>query len=389
MVKEFLIWAAATLLCAFSGAAALGSIAKDKSPELAFSLFPKNGFALENLASRPVKLIIAKNGGQFPSDISPSSIKLAKQAFSAEPITPQAMAVLALSGSQNNIRKLMRNALLLTRREQFITSWMIADSAARKDIPAILKYYDTTLRTSSSAAPVVIPVLVNALADDNFITPFANMLTKRPPWASQFWATVLGSPGSLGNAARLREVLYKPNERDNDYRDPDLIMALVNNKQFEQANNLYDLLSGQKKNRQIIVNGDFKNDPIYPPLDWQLFSTGDYGAAIADGNLKLSATQNSGGLFARQLVQIPERANIYVKADISLLNEAEIFISLTCAQTINDGPRIIRIRLNNPVIDREINNSQSRCRFYWFDITGRASQSEMDSNIIQVSISSQ
>src|SRR5690606_33418254 len=185
--------------------------------------------------------------------------------------------VLALSGVDHNKRELMGNALSLTRRQPFITASMIADSGAQKDIPALLNHYDSMLRTSRSAASAIIPVMAEALADENFIAPFASLLGKQPPWAYQFWGAVVGTPEAIDNAARLREALYKPDESDGNYRDADLIRALVSNQQFETAEALYHLLIGQKEADSLLKNGSFDTEPEYYPIDWQLFSTGEYG----------------------------------------------------------------------------------------------------------------
>ncbi len=375
MVKNSFIWIIGITIAVISGLVAVGAIAKNKNPQLAISLQPLNGFAAENLASTPVKLMIAENRGQFPNRINSNAINLAKQAFIAEPITPQAVAVLALGGAENNKHKLMRDALSLSRREQLITSWMIADSGAREDISAILRYYDTMLRTSSSAAPVVIPVMAAALANDNFVEPFSSLLAKKPPWANQFWGTVVGAPNSLVNAARLREALFKPNESENSYRDAALVRALTSNKNFEQAEALYRLLASQQKTDSLLENGYFNTEPKYPPIDWQLFSTGEYGAVIADGKLELSAIRNSGGRFARQLVILPSGIlTIEAKSAAAIPDDTRIAISLVCAEDIAKMPRPITISLESLVTKQRISNKLTQCRYYWFDIIGRSAE---------------
>ena len=235
MVKNSIIWAIGIAIAIFSGLVAVGAIAKNKAPQIAIKLQPANGFAAENLASTLTKSLIQENGGKFPDQVNPNVKKLARQAFIAEPIAPQAVALLALGVSERKRRELMQDALSLSRREQLVTVWMITDSVAREDVPAILNQYDTMVRTSSAAASAVIPVMAGALANDSFIAPFKSLLIKQPPWANQFWATVVGIPASLGNAARLREELYKPNESDDSYRDAELINALISGKKFDQA----------------------------------------------------------------------------------------------------------------------------------------------------------
>lgn len=375
MVKNSIIWTIGIVIAIFSGLVAVGAIAKNKAPQLAIKMHPANGFAAENLASTLTKSLIQENGGQFPDQVNANVKKLARQAFIAEPIAPQAVALLALGMPERNRRELMLAARSLSRREQLVTAWLIADSVAREDIPAILDQYDTMARTSSTAASAVIPVMAEALANDSFIAPFANLLTKQPPWANQFWATVVGIPASLGNAARLREELYKPNESNEAYRDAELISALISSNKFQQGQHLYHLLTGQSQTDVLVENYSFKTDPIYPPIDWQLFSTGEYGAVITDGKLVLSAIRNSGGLFARQVVKLPPRVlTVDARLDGAVSNNAQIFLALTCAQAINNAPRPIRIPLDRDISNLRIDNSRSGCEFYWLDVNGRASE---------------
>jgi len=371
-----------------SGLTALGSIAKNKAPTLAVTLHPLNGFAAENLASASIKTSIAVNSGQFPDHIDPTVTKLALKAFIAEPVTPAAVAVLALAEAQQSKQKLMSEAFLLSRRQPLVSAWMIADSGARQDVPALLNHYDTMLRTSTSAATIIIPFMANALANDSFVRPFANLLAKLPSWAPQFWGTVVETPGALVNAARLREILYQPNENDAVYRDDRLIQALVSNQQFETAEALFHLLAEQKEDNSLLKNSSFETEPEYSPIDWQLFSTGEYGAVVADGKLELSAIRNSGGLFARQLVNLPPRiVTLDIKSQDSISDNARVTVGLQCAEISNNAPQRIRISLKNKTTSSKIDNSRSGCSFYWFDINGRASENGEGFDIVIDSIS--
>ncbi len=374
MLKNGIIWIVGLAIALASGLAAVGAVAKDKAPQLAVSLQPANGFAFERLASNSLKAAVAANDGLFPNSVDPVAASFAKQAFLSEPVTPEAIAVLALGTTEGKKRELMHRAFALSRRQQLILGWMIVDAGTREDIPAILSHYDTMLRTSSATASAVIPIMVGALANDNFVVPFASLLAKQPPWAPRFWGAVVTIPEAIGNAARLRELLYMPNESEGTYRDENLIRALVNNNQFETAEALYHLLVGRKKARALLENGSFEAEPKYSPIDWQLFSTGEYGAVITDSELKLSAIQNSGGKFARRLVNLPARVlTIEIVSSTNIFDNAQIFITLTCAQKINETPRPTKILLKSKIETFKLDNSQSGCHFYWLDINGRTS----------------
>lgn len=375
MLKKGVIWMIGLAIAVASGLAAMGGVAKNRAPELAIALQPGNGFASEKLASSWTKAELAANKGVFPENIDPAAAKFAKQAFLSEPVTPAAIAVLALDSPAETKRKLMFKALALSRREQLATGWMIADSGAREDIPEILSHYDTMLRTSAAASSVIMPVMAGALANRNFIPPFVEILSKKPPWAREFWVTVIATPEAIGNAAQLRKLLYTPNDAENTFRDVGLIKALVHNRQFETAENLYLLLANQAAGDSVLKNSSFKHVPKFPPFDWQLISTGEYGAVVTDEALQLSAIRNSGGVFARQLVKIPPKImTIQALADRDVPKNANMFIKLSCAELIKNPPRSIEIPVTGKITQQQISNLQSNCSFYWFDVTARATE---------------
>lgn len=373
MLKNLLIWIGAFALSIISGAATIGAISKNRAPELALSLIPANGFAAETAAARRTIALIAKNGGEFPDRVDQSWNALAYQAFASEPIAPDAIAVIALSRTGDDRRHLMEKAFELSRRQQLVTGWMIMDSGVDEDIPAVLSYYDTTLRTSVSSADIIIPIMAKAIANDSFVKPFAEALSQNPPWAGRFWTQLVAMPDSIVNAADLREVLYKKEEQDSVYQDAALINALVYNRQFKKAEHLYGLLTQSTRKTGLVRNSKFVFDSKYPPIDWQLFSNGEYGASMYQGKLNLSAIRHSGGLVARQLVTLPNKVmmlRIEFTEDVPL--SSNIFLELSCAENITGKPNDIRIPITERLTRKRISNRDALCRYYWLNIIARS-----------------
>ena len=388
MVKNSIIWSISFALAIVSALAAIGAVSKNKMPGIAVALKPLNGFAVERLASGFVKAAIASNQGEVPHKISDQLSSLAETAFHEEPLTPAAVAMLAIARPPASDRqKLMAAAESLSRREPLITAWMIADSKARGDLPAILRHYDTMLRTSSTAGSLILPAMAMTLTNSDFIKPMASLLRTDPPWAPQFWGTVVVLPEAIGNASELRKLLYRAQDDKAVYRDADLIGELVVHQQFVKAESLYRLLAGQGSEVSLLSNGSFENEPVYPPFDWQLFSSGSFGASIKDGNLRLSAMRNSGGVFARQLIAIPATTlQIDVQMSRAVPDQADLAIILQCGERTNNMSREVRIKLTDPSISRTIDNRNSGCRYYWLNVTGRASEEGFDMSIESIAI---
>lgn len=375
VLKNIILWILGIALALVSGLSAMGAIAKDKAPELVVTLRPLNGFASEKLAFSSVEAWVTSHQGQFPNNVSPYALNLAKQAFVAEPITPEAVAVLALGSAEDTKRKLMNEAFALSRRQQLITGWMIADSGARNDVSLILTYFDTIIRTKPTAADVIIPVMVNALTSPGSIEEFEKILSQKPPWSGLFWNEVVSRPNALVDGAKLRLRLYSVGEDNSHYRDRALINSLIEKGEFDKAEELYATLSGKAINQDILRQSEFKALSNYPPLDWQLFSKGEYGASIDGNSLTLSAASNAGGLFARQLVELPaDTLELTVKFLLPPPDDADVNLRLSCAENLTNPPASLKIDLKEMVTVKKISNRLSRCKFFWVAVWGRSSE---------------
>lgn len=377
MLRNFFIFAIGFVLAAAAGLTSLGAITKNKAPEVAVSLLPLNGFAAENIASRGVKAAVSENDGSFPQDIDPVVFNWARLAFLAESTTPVAVATLALNASEKNKRLLMQKAFALSRREQIVTGWMIADSSTRNDTQKVLHYFDTALRTNSSAAPVLIPAMVQALSNRDSVKPFADLLLQNPPWATSFWESVVAAPGALINGAILRQRVFRESENKTHFRDEDLIRALAYSQHFGMAERTYALFNPISSSNEIIKNSSFDREPEFAPLDWELMTTGQYGASVTEDGLELSAVEDGGGVFAKQLVQLPiALMQLEIEANATIPNHAKLVLEISCAEKLSVTPRPIRIPIKEKSTLRKISNQSSGCRYFWVKVVARASGQE-------------
>ncbi len=391
MLKNSAIWSIALILSLLSGLSSLGAITKNKAPEIAMSIWPLNGFSSKSVAANLVKSRIAKNGGKFSNSASPSAATFAIRAFESEPLTPEAIAVIALTKDGDAQRGLMEQAFALSRREELVTGWLIMDSGSKDSIPSILRYYDTVLRTNSAADSLVVPLMVQALENDNFIGPLSIFLSKTPPWAGSFWRRVVAAPDSVDNAAELRKATFNLGETlVAKKRDSELIGALVRRYEFETAEELYGLLKPSKKSQEVIRNSEFTSEPDYPPLNWQLISNGEYGASIGASSLNLSAAPSSGGTFARQIVRLPKKTmELRVGMAEKVPADVTLYLEISCAANIKNKPNALKIELRDATTTQKISNEKSNCEYYWLSVIGRSREggNGFDVMIDQISLS--
>ena len=88
--------------------------------------------------------------------------------------------------------------------------------------------------------------------------------------------------------------------------DERLVASLVTQGEVGEARQVAEYLGGQTSDKGAIRNADFSRAPMFAPLDWQLLSSGGYGATIypSDGVMVISALTDSSGVVARQLLDI-------------------------------------------------------------------------------------
>ena len=374
-MKHILLWLFAISIAVLAGLASIGSVAKQRAPEIALSVLPQNGFAAESLASQLTKMTIVENRGQIPDSAKPKWYSLATQAFASEPVTPEAIAIIALAQKGETRRSLMMKAFALSRRQQLVSGWLISDSAASNDIQAVLGYYDTILRTNASAKDSIMPIMVAALAQDNAVQPYAEVLSQDPPWNGSFWGQVTSTPEVLENAVVLRQVLFEKKIENSGYQDSNLIFALTQAHKFEGAKQLYVTLNVKAWDATIVRNSNFRKAPEFSPLDWQLFSTGEYGATIEGGRLNVSAISNSGGLVARQLVEIPRgRLQLKVKLLQNPPRGSRISAQISCAQKNTKNAGTVKVPITKSQTNVGVDNVRNDCDFYWLDVIARSDQ---------------
>lgn len=375
MIKNSVIIVIAIIFSILSLLVTVGAITKSKIPQVAITLQPINGYSLEKMAANAIKKQLVVNQGKFPENIDPAISNMAIGAFALEPISPEAIGVIALTKKAALRSKLMGMAFALSRREQLNTGWLISESGEQGNIPAMLNYYDTVLRTNASASPIIIPVLINALSDQSAVEPFTNLLKKKPPWADSFWRQIVATSSSIGYANEVRLRMDRSSDDTRVELDGKLLGALIREKRFDEVESLYRFFVRSGEKLTLLGDGGLKEVIRYPPVDWEIFSTGEYGAAIDGGKLHLSAISNSGGLFARQLIKLPlSTSQIKIESASPVSKTANIYLQLDCAEDIINKPIPIKISISSELVDKNIRNQNGVCSFFWMSLFGRVSE---------------
>ncbi len=376
MIKNSIIWIIALILAGITASHAVGSVGKRIAPTAALSSFPANGFVYAGASDAILKSSVIANEGKIPEKIDPMAGKLAKKGFLLEPTAASAVRMvafdLASQGDQERARALMRMVLTISKRDRIANFWLVDDYGKLDDIDNALKYYDITLRTSQSAAELLLPTMVTALQNDAFVEPFAKLLVGRPPWAENFWQKLVNSRESITNAADLRLRLQKRDISIPMQSEQRLIAQLVRYGHLEEAQMVYGALTTAKKTAgQLVSNADFNDAGGLPPFDWQLNSEGEYGASISpeDGQLLVSAVPGASGVAARQLVTLePGTYQLSAKIDSGKLDTTRLDAKLRCATSPPANNLVATISLSKTGVEQKFLIPSADCRYYWVDL---------------------
>jgi hypothetical protein len=298
LIRMAAIALAALVLLWLSVAISVAGVMRNRQPEIALRFWPGDGQAMAMQSEVLMMRTITSRRHE-------QEISLAREALAAEPTSARAARILAmLSENQAVIGRRFAYARGLSRRDLFTNLWFIEEAVQRNDVPGALAQYDVTLRTSAEAPRVLFPILNSALAERNLADPIARLLVTGGEWVPDFVDHVLAEKTRAGDLGRV--LLHQPQilHRMTAVSQARLIAELADQKQFENASRIYARVSGH----QGMALGDAGLAPggAWPPFDWAVMDTGNYGAAGSPGDrsLQVYAQGGSRGTVARRLIRL-------------------------------------------------------------------------------------
>ncbi len=251
------------------------------------------------------------------ASVSPATVLLARQAYAREPLSPEALALIARDmGTRTKIKELalLEAANLISRRSNQVSLDLMAAYAYADNQHESLKVLDQLLSRNSVAQGPLLDGLSAMVANSNMRPSVLRLLSRNPPWAPQFWRRLAQSAQGLPGAAELRLARARQNASVDPDLDRMLIEGLAGQGLFGDAerigNTLFPEAGISRKQEIVLRNTSFSFQPDYLPFDWRLISNGDYGTTIdlAHSVLAISALAGSSGTAAEQLVHLSQGA---------------------------------------------------------------------------------
>ena len=332
-----------TILCMvgiwFTVSVGIAAVVRERDPVLALRLWPGDARALA---------VQADNG--LLTNPGPREIALAKtraqQSLARDPTGAPALRVLGFvkdnSGDLVGARKMIRASERLSRRDLAGQMWLINDAVARDQAAEALGHFDTALRTSDLAPPILLPVLARATEDARLIAPLATMLTRRPLWGPSFVSEAIHHGPVPQNLVLLDQALRVRGAPMSRPLVQQLVDQLVALNRFDDALTIYGRAIGQADAVALVRNQRFEHESQVTPFDWMIGSTDSVSVSRSiDGDgadrhrLTFTASSGGNGDLARQLLVLPPghyRASVDADA-----KGADVRISLSCADATRLG----------------------------------------------------
>ncbi|MEO6388422.1 MAG: hypothetical protein ABIT16_12775 [Croceibacterium sp.] len=379
-VRSIVIVLLAIALAYVAAAAAFALSYGRQSPLLAMRSPVGQGHAMAMVARTQVAMAMDPNqarlvGAALPEKIPPSAVALARSAFAHEPMSTDALGVLAMNANaqkhQATTLALFNGMNQLSRRVSIANLWLAQHALQRGDVEATLRYFDAMLRTSQTARETILQQFAAATVNPSFRSAMTDLLRRNPPWASDFWRVAPQVPGTARAIGELRLRLAGTNLKFELANDRELALKLVDAREFDLASKLYRSLSASTSDAagEMVRNAQFGRSSIIPPIDWDTYSIGDFGSEIrtSEGALVFSAITSAGGAVAREWISLPPgRYTLRAKLDeqVSGGQDAQTIARLTCI----DGQRVRDIVLKNGTTIETFAIGGETCRNMWLDI---------------------
>jgi len=370
------------LLACLLAAQALSSVSLRKAPELSVRLFPANGAAREQHA-----FSIFVSGVSAPGDEPEAARSAAAEALEAvkrEPLAPKAYAILALASPDGASRRaILDGAHKLNRRDPTLQGLVLQERLADQDYPGTIETLDQLLRVNPELSRDFFPVLASALAEEETLPLFAQMLDGSASWHEGFLAHAVRQRAILQNLAQLRAEIAIADENF----DRQLIAGLAAVGNIDSARQLVQRVSGSAKAADTKGSIDWRS--TYPPFEWQLSDEAGFRAQASNDmkRLELAVRPGKGGVIAARLLKAPVGPfAVRVKHRIAPADQLrDVRLQLICA---DDAQTFLDERLSRQGDAFEISAVPSGCSNVLLAINARAwsGRSALSGTIDQIEI---
>ncbi len=339
-------------LALLSGAHALSSVSIRRAPELAKTIYPWNGAAVERVAySKFVgdvrkELDVGRDGSSKRPEIKGSvqaspdlDVRLQRLssgasasvigALALEPVLPRAYVLLALSETNlQRRREIITLARRMTRRDSALQGLALQQKRDDQQFAGAISILDQILRVHPEREDELFPLLADAIRLPDTRPAFVRLLRKPLPWRDAFLVFSLGEKRTLGNLAYIRERITL----DNLEFDQRLIAGLAKEGDMQAAEKIYRRVAASSKGRSAGDSAGWVS--VYPPFDWKLVDTKAMRAQpdFSQDGLEFYVEPGNGGALASRVIERPDgRLSIAFDLEMQPIDKiSDVKLQMTC-----------------------------------------------------------
>lgn len=237
--------------------------------------------------------------------------KLALGALARDPTNAAAARVAALAiaaaGDAVGANRLMHYSEQQSRRDLPTQLWLIENEVNRDNIAGALQHYNRALSTSSNAADLLLPILIQASQTVDVAGPLSEIVKTRPPWWQAFLDRAIDEGTNADSVILIAQKLNLDIDSPTDYGLANkLVGKLATDRKYKQALFAYNMTS-KYKTTDLVRNGGFGSDQSLLPFDWWYNNESDLNASrqFDEGNnarMVFGSSGGRGGDVARQLL---------------------------------------------------------------------------------------
>lgn len=338
-----------------------------KNPELAVSLWPNNGIALEQAAYRQFAATVDDPEQlQQPAE---RALQASLKAFDALPLAPKAHALIALAETRESVSaKVVTAATALNRRDLVLQSVALDLHVGDQNYPRSLATLDHLLRVHPELQEAFFPVLDQAFGAETTLPEFDKVLDGTSVWHDQYLDHVVLQDQLLPNLATFRTSYRKP--------DPELDRMLIERLSkigaYDEAIAIYRSLPNVAEVEQA-NSGMISWSDSYPPIDWLFMDERDIRAqrVVSGNDLEVYAKSGVGGLVAERIIRPETRKfQIAISHDLAIDRRKEpIRVQVRCAQA---DDVIVSEPLQSQSAKITVDLGETQCATYLLGINLRA-----------------
>lgn len=363
-LKPFLAIGAGVAVAFGLSVQAASNMLHKRQPDVALQLNSSNAAASEERA-----LDVFQSNISDPSDMALAADRALPTALAAlerEPLSPKAMAIVALAFEEGEARdRWLAASQRLNRRDRTLQAIVLQSSLDENDLDAVVAAFDRIMRTYPQGQDQFFPILAQALDSADSASQLVRILQSDAPWRDDFFSYAVDRPETLTNLARLREEL----RIENSALDKRLIAGLSDRGALNEASAIHRDVSGARSTTSLGWRTE------YPPFDWRLIDLPGLRAqpSIGSNTIDVLIRPGENGPVGWKIIDGgPRPVSFKVGSDLDGQSAGRALkLQARCVDTSADRRILGEIEVTERSQALRITESVQQCRFLELSLRGR------------------